>query len=432
MTDIITKLKHICSGHRIYLYGAGVYGRTLYAFMREQSIGRVEKFIVSEPGMQRTVLGRGVITLEEYVAQGILNRENLNGGATEKDLILVAASERYGAEIAGVLESRNIHHYATLTPEEWNAVESATLFDCIVPQKNIAILMYHRVIDSDYNFWKLNVSPGTFEKHMKYLSENYKVLRLEEEWESIVDPDQRYVVITFDDGYVDNYRFALPILERYHIPATVFVSTDLIDTDEMYWWDELEKIFVIDRYIGEFMFGGICYRITDLEEGEKACLAIRNRFKDMMPTEREDGMRELRAMLGLDQQYTSELRCVNTSELERMAASPYVTIGGHTKSHLSMGGRHSEALLRSEMEESLKILEEKTREKIKVFAYPYGEEDLCGVSDQIISECGIRKSLLVKAGNVNVKDDMNHLPRHAVFEDEDMDRKMRKIWGLHG
>lgn len=422
MTDIITKLKHISDGHRIYLYGAGVYGRTLYAFMKEQDIGQIEAFLVSGSDTQRTALGECVIPLEEYAAH-----------PAEKDLIIVAVSEMYSAEIARMLESREIHHYAMLTPEEWNAVECATLFDCITPQKNIAILMYHRVIESDYYFWKLNVSPKTFEKHMEYLSENYKFLRLEEKWETIVEPNQKYVVITFDDGYVDNYRFALPILEKYHIPATVFVSTDLIDTDEMYWWDELEKIFVLDRYIGEFMFGGIRYRISNLEEGEKACIDIRNRIRDMNPIERKGSMGRLRLMLGLERQHTSELRCVNTPELVRMSASPYVAIGCHTKSHLSMGCQHSEALLRSEIEESICILEEKTGKKIKAFAYPFGgQKDLCDTADQIISECGIKKSLLVRNGNVNVKDKMYHLPRHMIFENEDIDGKMRKIWGIYG
>ena len=151
--------------------------------------------------------------------------------------------------------------------------------------------MYHRIIDSENNFWKLNVSPKTFEQHIRYISENYKVLRLEEEWRDTVKVDQKYVVITFDDGYVDNYRFALPILEKYHVPATIFVSTDLIDTNEMYWWDELEKIFIVDKYIGEFTFDGVLYKITDSKCSENVCLTIRNRIKNMALSKRRKCMR---------------------------------------------------------------------------------------------------------------------------------------------
>ena len=144
-------------------------------------------------------------------------------------------------------------------------------------------------------------------------------------------------------------------------------------------------------------------------------------------------MEKLRLALRCGQPVTSELRCVNTAELARMAKSPYITIGGHTKSHLSMGNIHSKELLCSEMEESLGILEEKTGKKIDVFAYPFGgEEDRCDTADQIMSACGIKKSMLVKNGNINVSDKMYNLPRHMVFDGEDIEKKLGKIWGLYG
>lgn len=428
MNNIITKLRDACGHSRIYLYGAGMYGRTLCTFIQEQKIGYVEKFIVSKLDTPRIILRKKVILFEEYAICRTLNSES-----DKKDLIIIAVSEENSEDIINRLESKKIYPYITLCKEEWEIINNETLFDHIFPQKNIAVLMYHRIIDSDYTFWQLNVSPKTFEKHIKYISENYKVLRLEEEWSDIVVSDEKYVVITFDDGYVDNYRFALPILEKYQVPATIFVSTDLIDTDDMYWWDELEKIFIVDKYVGEFVFAGIQYKIADLNDRRKVCLTIRNRIKDMSSAERRNSMSELRSVMKVEQSFTSELRCVNTSELIRMAESPYVTIGGHTKSHLSMGKVHSAELLHSEMEESLEILEKKIGKKIEVFAYPFGgAEDWCDASDQIMVECGIKKSVLVKNGNVSIDDKMYNIPRHMIFDSEDIVKKMRKIWGIYG
>ena len=222
-------------------------------------------------------------------------------------------------------------------------------------------------------------------------------------------------------------------MEKYHVPATIFVSTDLIDTNEMYWWDELEKIFIVDKYIGEFTFDGVLYKITDSKCSENVCLTIRNRIKNMALSKRRKCMRELRLALGLKQSETSALRCMNTQELRRMAASPYVTIGGHTRSHLSMGSVHPKELLRSEIEESLSILGKKIGKKIDVFAYPFGgTEDRCDIADQILLECGIKKSLLVKDGNVNVNDKTYNMPRHMVFEGDVIEKKMKKIWGIYG
>ena len=427
MVSMITKLRAACRHRRVYLYGAGMYGRMLFAFIQEQNIGHIEEFIVSESEGQTDVFGKKVITLEEYAAQ------SASRSMPQEDVIIAAVSEVYCTDVVRRLENSKLSNFLTLTQKEWAVVEKEVLFNRITPRKNIAVLMYHRIIASDYNFWKLNVSPESFEKHIRYISENYKVLKLEEEWKDIVKPDQRYVVITFDDGYADNYRFALPILEKYRVPATFFVSTDLIDTNEMYWWDELEKMFIIDKYFGEFVFEGIQYKVKDLSDRKEVCLAIRNRIKPMNSMERKDSMKKLRFELGLEQPETSELRCVNTSELVRMAESPYVTIGGHTKSHLSMGDFHSRELLRSEIEEALDILEKKIDKDIHVFAYPFGGiEDRCDGADQILAECGIKKSVLVRNGNINVNDDMYNIPRHMVFESEDMEKKMRKIWGLYG
>lgn len=428
MINIITRLRHVCSQHRIFIYGAGKYGRSLYAFMQEQDIGDIEKFIVSESNGESTVWGRKVITLKEYDSRRIID-----GVSVEADLIIVAVSGKYSAEIVKQLENRKLYNYLILAQEEWAVICNEVLFDTVFPQRNIAVLMYHRVINSNYYFWKLNVSPTTFEKHIKYISENYKVLRLEEEWDNLVDVNRKYVVITFDDGYVDNYQYALPILEKYHVPATIFVSTDLIDTNEMYWWDELEKIFIVDKYLGEFVFNDVLYRITDSADSKRVCIAIRNRIKNMRPAERKKSMNALRSVLGLRQSYTSELRCVNTSEIARMAASPFITIGGHTKSHLSMGSSHSVGLLRSEMMESLNLLEKKIGKKVEVFAYPFGgAEDRCDAADRIAVECGMKKTVLVKNGNVSVSDDMYNLPRHMMFENDNIEAKMRRIWGLYG
>ncbi len=428
MFDIVIKLEHACVNRRVYLYGAGMYGRLLCSFMKEKNIGKIENFIVSEQETQRVVLGKKVISLHEYS-----NQRAFEGKQTGDDLVIIAVSEQFCAEIIKQLESKKIYNYINLSMDEWKIIEQNTSFVDVIPKKNIAVLMYHRIIDSDYHFWKLNVSPKIFEQHIKYISKNYDVLKLGDEWQDKVKENQKYVVITFDDGYVDNYRFALPILEKYHVPATIFVSTDLIDTDEMYWWDELEKIFIVDKYIGEFMLDGVSYKITDSKCGENVCIAIRNRIKNMAPSKRRECMRELRLALGLRELGTSTLRCMNTQELSRMAASPYVTIGGHTKSHLSMGSAHPKELLRSEIEESLSILAKKIGKKIDVFAYPFGgAEDRCDMADQILLECGIKKSLLVKDGNINVNDSMYNMPRHMIFEEDNIEKKMKKIWGIYG
>lgn len=93
----------------------------------------------------------------------------------------------------------------------------------------IRILMYHRV-DNCSNYDQLVVSPANFEQQMSYLHEHYRVISLTQAIDELEQGNvQPSVVVTFDDGYLDNLQNALPILKKYNIPATIFVTTAFCD-----------------------------------------------------------------------------------------------------------------------------------------------------------------------------------------------------------
>jgi len=91
----------------------------------------------------------------------------------------------------------------------------------------LPILMYHSVCPGADPKNRLVVSPQTFERQMRFLKEGrYHVLGLEEAVRLIRDKKKlpaRSVVITFDDGYGDNYTWAFPVLKKYGFPATIFI-----------------------------------------------------------------------------------------------------------------------------------------------------------------------------------------------------------------
>lgn len=92
----------------------------------------------------------------------------------------------------------------------------------------VPILYYHRVNDVVEGLEELHVKPAEFEKQMKYLKDNgYTVITFDEldKTENIQKP----IIITFDDGYEDNYTYAYPILKKYGFKATVFLVYDFID-----------------------------------------------------------------------------------------------------------------------------------------------------------------------------------------------------------
>lgn len=94
----------------------------------------------------------------------------------------------------------------------------------------IRILMYHRVENSS-NYDQLTVSPEVFDRQMNYLSKNYNVVSLDSAIKALYRDKNNLnnVVITFDDGYRDNLENALPILNKYQLSATIFVTTEFCD-----------------------------------------------------------------------------------------------------------------------------------------------------------------------------------------------------------
>jgi peptidoglycan/xylan/chitin deacetylase (PgdA/CDA1 family) len=90
-----------------------------------------------------------------------------------------------------------------------------------------AVLLYHRVFKPTIDSQLLSVYPANFEQHLIFLKENYELISTQTLKERIITKTltNRSICLTFDDGYFDNFSEALPILEKYQIPATIFVCT---------------------------------------------------------------------------------------------------------------------------------------------------------------------------------------------------------------
>ena len=106
------------------------------------------------------------------------------------------------------------------------------------------ILQYHRVND-EHDFLMDSVPVKVFARQMEMLHTFFNVLPLEElvERASKSDIPAKAVAITFDDGYRDNYQNAFPILKRLDLPATIFVTTGVVDSNAPLWHDTLFNAF---------------------------------------------------------------------------------------------------------------------------------------------------------------------------------------------
>ena len=184
----------------------------------------------------------------------------------------------------------------------------------------------------------------------------------------------RYVV-TFDDGYADNLIAALPVLERYDVPATVFVSTGFLDRDA-FWWDVLdEAVLDQDRPICDLVEAGrgvgLLIRADttatrhEIQSELHAGLAMRP------PSDVEPLIGELLAATGSPPPVPSG-RPLTTEQLVELAAHPLVSIGVHTVHHVRLPNAGA-ADARRELMDARNHLDRLIGRAPRALAYPHGD-----------------------------------------------------------
>ena len=118
----------------------------------------------------------------------------------------------------------------------------AVIIISFTPVSGVPVLNYHQINDVDHN--AMTITTKQFEAQMKYLSDNnYTAIspdQLIDHLETGAPLPPHPVLITFDDGYKDNYLNAFPILKKYQMTATIFLISDYVSTYEKYLtWDEI-------------------------------------------------------------------------------------------------------------------------------------------------------------------------------------------------
>ena len=218
----------------------------------------------------------------------------------------------------------------------------------------IQILFYHRVADDHPNDWTM--STRSFARQLRWLRSRFDIVSLSEAQARIASGrNQRPTAcITFDDGYADNRRFAIPLLLKHHIPFTYFVSTNHV-------------------------LGGESFP-HDVAAGQ--------------PLE------------------------VNTLLQLREMAAAGVEIGAHTRSHANLGADLTHDQLVDELVGSKDELEAAIGRDVRYFAFPYGKhENLSAAAFRIAFEAGFDGVCSAYGGYNFPGDDAFHLRRfHADRE----------------
>lgn len=242
------------------------------------------------------------------------------------------------------------------------------------PSSRVVVLCYHSIHPTSAF---ASASPSAFARHLEWLATSCDVVPLAEIPSLHSVPRSRpAVAITFDDGYLDNYEIAFPMLQRYGLPATFFVTVGFLEKDS-----------------------GALARQQALRGADAA---------DVRPLE------------------WSQLRTMHAAGME---------IGAHTYSHPNLAVL-SDAQVLDELTRSKRILEDRLGRRVRAMAYPFGKPGchFTARTAALVQHCGYEYACAILFRAVRHTDSPFAIPRLFVTRDtvEGLRGKVHGAWDLIG
>ena len=229
--------------------------------------------------------------------------------------------------------------------------------------RHIVVFVYHRVHPAKGNARVANICPEEFEKQIRYLKENFDIYSIEKLVNVLknnqIDNEgiKNIAVVTFDDGYKDNYVYAYPILKKYKIPASIFLITDYVGKGKLFWWDEVEYILYHTKKEKINLLGLGTFLLTDNEKKFSCLLFLLKKFKKMSSELKNKYINDLQnicnVIIPLD---LGEKRILSWDEIREMKDNG-ISFGAHTLTHTN--------LKNIDLEEAEKDLNEKINDILK-------------------------------------------------------------------
>jgi peptidoglycan/xylan/chitin deacetylase (PgdA/CDA1 family) len=267
-------------------------------------------------------------------------------------------------------------------------------------------------------------------------------MRLEELSRSLLDgsvPDGA-VVVTFDDGYADNLHNAKPLLERYGVPATIFISSGFLGSEKEYWWDELDRLLLqpgkLPRRLslninGNSLEWGLAeaarYRPTKARQHREwrawknpptprhsIYKSLWEELHPMAEDVRHSVLEELRGWANMGASGRPAHRLLSLDEVRNLAQGNLIEVGAHTVTHPAL----STLSICSQWDEIMNSklhLEEILGRPVDSFAYPYGKQsDYTADTTNLVREAGFLCACANFAGVVEQSTGLYELPRIHV------------------
>lgn len=243
-----------------------------------------------------------------------------------------------------------------------------------VARQGIVILLYHSVFegqDSHQNTLDMGHSAKMFRRQMEIVARHYDIVSMDD-MPMFLSGEKRIprrpVAVTFDDGYANNFEVATPILNRYGIPATFYVTTDCIDRNQLPWIARIRRAFRTTKRPFWQSPDGRSLSLSNANLREIARVVACEYCGQLAGQQQEQVIESIESTLGLQPPTPDTCRMLSWDELRGMVRSGH-TVGSHTLSHPNLAHVGPEEL-KTELVGSRRRLEKELGVSVAHFAYP--------------------------------------------------------------
>jgi peptidoglycan/xylan/chitin deacetylase (PgdA/CDA1 family) len=281
------------------------------------------------------------------------------------------------------------------------------------------ILMYHRVLnDSDETGHLqpgLYVTKGVFDRQIAFMADKYSMISITEYLELLqgnCSMPPKAAIVTFDDGWRDNYLQAYPVLKKYNTPAVIFLAVDFIGADASFWFLELSKILASTKMPKAKIADKLRNTLKKYPDSKSAAELLKQDIESfagnndtliekIKPLEQEI-IDDFISTLKSDYRYTplDEKALLSWNEVFEMAADR-IEFGSHGLTHRLLTSLKPEEV-EQELKQSKILIEDKLKVSVLSFSYPNGNYNH-GI-EKIVKNAGYRCAFLAGKNNATYKD----------------------------
>lgn len=245
---------------------------------------------------------------------------------------------------------------------------------------DVSIYLFHGVIKKKLksntirNYNSKHIDQKKFEKYIKFLSKNGEAITLND----ILNKNQIFkkkYIITFDDGFYNNYKYALPILKKYKVPHIIYLTTNYVDKNLISWIDRID--IAIDNYKKDYIFSHIFKKKFKLKSKANKIIFL-NFVRNYCKSLKKIDLNKFTEILLKDLKLTSPKTSKNDldkklewKQVIKMNKSSLTEFGGHSHNH-NILGHLSSLQYTAEIKNSLNFLLKKANMTIKHYSYPEG------------------------------------------------------------